>query len=251
MNMIRLLVALLPLTSACVSNSSQLGTRDSEAAAAYNLQLGIDYFRQGNLPEAKEKLDRSLKQNPKNAQTNMAVGMLYERLKDLRKAEQYYSRAVELDVDNGEVLNGYAVFLCRKGDHAKGEQLAIKAANNPLYKTPEAAWLNAGICALDGGKAEPAEAHFRKALALNARFAAALMQMTTLEFTANNLLPARGFLERFLQTSKDSAEALWLGVRIEQGLGNASGAADYARRLKAQFPTSVETKALLNAENKK
>jgi type IV pilus assembly protein PilF len=242
---------LVALLTGCISSTPQLGKKDSESAAAYNLQLGIDYFRQGNLSEAKEKLDRSLQQNPKNAQTYVASGLLYDRLGDAHKADQYLSKAVELDAKNGDVLNSYAVFLCRKGDYAKGEKMALQAAANQLYKTPEMAYFNAGNCAADAGHAANAEAYFRSALAARPNFTAALLQMAELEFRAGNFLPARAFLERFQQSAKPTAASLWLLVRVEQGLGNGSLSADYARRLMQDFPTSIETKQLLESEKKK
>lgn len=236
--------------TACVSSEPQLGMKDSEAAAAYNLQLGVDYFRQGDLSQAKDKLDRSLQQNPKNAQTYVASGMLYDRLGEARKADQYFNKAVDLEPKNGEIVNSYAVFLCRKGDHAKGEQMALQAATNPLYKTPEAAYLNAGNCAVDAGRDAKAEEYFRKALALRPNFSAALLQMAELEFKGGNYLPARGFLERFQQSAKPTSASLWLLFRVETALGNAGQSADYARRLKQEFPTATETKALLELEKK-
>ncbi|MGE0113357.1 MAG: type IV pilus biogenesis/stability protein PilW [Steroidobacteraceae bacterium] len=239
------------LIAACVSSGTGLGNKDMESAAAYNLQLGIDYFRQGNLSEAKEKLDRSLEQNPRNTQAYVASGMLYDRLGEPRKADRYFAKAVSMEPENAEVINSYAVFLCRKGDYAKGEQMALQAAANPLYKTPEAAYLNAGNCALDAGRNVNAEEHFRRALSLRPNFAAALLQMAELEFNAGNYLPSRGFLERFQQVSKPTAASLWLLVRVEYALGNSGLSADYARRLKEDFPTSLETKALLELEKRK
>ncbi len=238
------------LLAGCLSSTPQLGTKDNEAASSYNLQLGIDYFRQGNLSEAKEKLDRSLEQNPKNAQAYVASGMLYDRLGETRKADQYFSKAVNLDPRNGEVTNSYAVFLCRKGDYAKGEEMALQAALNPLYKTPEAALLNAGNCAIDAGRTSKAEEYFRRALALRPHFAPALLQMAELEFKAGNYLPSRGFLERFQQSAKPTPASLWLLVQVENALGNTGLSADYARRLKQDFPTAIETKSLLEFEKK-
>jgi type IV pilus assembly protein PilF len=246
-----LALLLLPiLTAACVSSSPQLGDKDNEAAASYNLQLGIDYFRQGDLSQAKEKLDRSMLQNPKNPEVYVASGMLYDRLGQARKADQYFNKAVDMDPQNGNVVNSYAVFLCRKGDHAKGERLALQAATNPLYKSPEAAFYNAGNCALDAGHPADAEKYLRSALALRPNFAGALLQLADIEFKAGNYLPARGFLERFQQVAKPSAESLWLLVRVEYALGNAGLAVDYARRLKREFPTAAETKFLLEFEKK-
>ena len=244
------LAVTLVLLAGCISSTPQLGNKDAEAAASYNLQLGIDYFRQGNLSQAKEKLDRSLQQNSKSAPAYVASALLYDRLGETRKATQYFDRAINLDPKNGESLNTYAVFLCRKGDFAKGEKLALESANNPLYKSPEAAFYNAGNCAVDAGRDKDAEIFYRRALSLRPNFAAALLQMADLEFRSGNFLPARAFLERFQQSAKPTAASLWLLVRVERALGNGSLAADYARRLQQDFPTSVEVKAMLQSQNK-
>jgi len=41
---------------------------------------------------------------------------------------------------------------------------------------------------------------------------------------------------------------LWLGVRIEEALGEPEAAARYAALLKRAFPESVETRKLLERE---
>jgi type IV pilus assembly protein PilF len=244
-----ILVALA--VSGCVTGDPPLGEKDNASAAAYNLQLGIDYFQQGNLSLAKEKLDRSMQQNPKNAQIYVASGMLYDRLGEGNKADQYFSKAANIEPKDGDIANSYAVFLCRRGDYKKGEALALKAASNPLYKTPEAAYFNAGNCAVDDRRSADAEKYFRRALAVSPNFAPALLQLAQLEFKAGNYLPARGFLERFQQTAKPTSASLWLLVQVEYALGNTSVSADYALRLKRDFPTASETKFLLEFENKK
>ncbi len=244
---IGILLATTVILSACVSSSPRLGNNDKEAAASYNLQLGIDYFQQGNLSLAKEKLDRSLKQDPHNAQIYVISGLLYDRLDEQNKAEGYFRKAISLEPKNGEVLNTYAVYLCRRKEYAKGEQYAVNAASNPLYKTPEAAWFNAGNCALDDKRPGKAEEYFRKALAIRPNFDAALMQMAELEYSAGNYFPSRAFLERFLQASRPTAASLWLAVRLERAAGNISMANEYARRLQQEFPTSVETKVMLGS----
>ena len=245
------LMFVLCLVSGCISNQPTLGTQDKETAAAYNLQLGIDYFSQGNLIQAKEKLDRSLLQNPKNAQAHAAAGLLYERLNELDKADQHYSRAVDLDPSNGNLVNMYGVFLCRRGEWVRGEKLALQAANNQLYKMPEMAYYNAGICAQDAGKLSVAEQHYRRALELNQKFSSALLQLAELKLTAHDFMSARGFLERFHSVSQATADSLWLGVRIERSDSNDSKAAEYVRRLKTEFPSSPQAAAVVDAERKK
>lgn len=244
---IGILLATTLVLAACVTSSPKLGSKDNEAAASYNLQLGIDYFQQGNLSLAKEKLDRSLEQNPHNAQIYVISGLLYDRLNEQSKAESYFRKAVSLEPKNGEVLNTYAVYLCRKKEYAKGEQYAVTAATNPLYKTPEAAWFNAGNCALDDKRPAKAEEYYRTALAVRPNFDAALLQMAELEYNAGNYFPSRAFLERFLQASRPTAASLWLAVKLERAAGNISMAGEYAKRLQQEFPTSVETKNMLES----
>jgi type IV pilus assembly protein PilF len=251
MKMFLIAIGVAILLNGCVVTTAKLGSKDDVAAASYNLQLGTDYFQQGNLALAKEKLDRSLEQNPKNAQTYVVAGLLYDRLNESKKANEYFNKAVSLDPKDGDVMNTYAVFQCRKGNYAKGEQAAVSAATNPLYTTPEAAWYNAGSCALNAKQTTKAESYLRKAVVVKPNFAAALLQLAELEFDAGNLLPSRAFLERFLQASAPTASSLWLAVRLERASGNTATAADYARRLQQDFPTSSEAKALLESDQKK
>lgn len=241
-------IALAMVLAGCSSSQSQMSSKQREEAASYNLQLGIDYLQKGNLSQAKEKIERSLDQNPRDSQTHVAAGLLYDRINENDLADNHFSRALSLDPKNASVQNNYAQFLCRKGDREKGEQLAAKAAADPLYKTPEAAWLNAGLCALNSNKMDAAEKYFRNSLAAKPNFPSALLQLADLEFKTGNYLPARGFLQRYMQVTATNPAALWLGVQIEKALGNTATASDYARRLKGDFPTSWETKALLASE---
>lgn len=220
-----------------------------EKAAQLNAQLGTDYFRQGNWSEAKSKLERALEQDSRNVQANMMAGLLFDQLGEQSKAESYFRRAVSLDEKNPETHNFYAVFLCRHGKNDAGEKQALIAASDPLYKTPESALLNAGTCARNGGNLANAEKHFRRALQLQPRFAPALFEMADLNFRANQLMPARAFLERNLAASPAGPRALLLAYKIEAALGNRSVAADYARRLRNDFTTSDEAKALAEIEH--
>lgn len=256
MKAVMLVLALAGLAG-CVSSvpndpgaqaSSRPPSRDLEQAAIYNTQLAVDALRKNNLQEAKDKITRALDQDPRNAEVQSAAGLIYERLGEDRTADGHFSRALSLAPQNPSIQNNYAVYLCRKGNAERGQKLFLEAAANPLYRTPEAAYVNAGTCARGAGNNEQAEQHFRKALGLNPRNAEALIQMADLELAAGNHLPARAFLERYLAVTPATAQSLWLGVRLERAMGNAQAATTYADRLKSQFPTSIETRQLLDSE---
>jgi type IV pilus assembly protein PilF len=227
--------------SKTVKDQSQRGE-----AAAINLQIGVDYFKQGDLQGAKDKIERALEQDPSNAMAHSTAGLLYDRLGETAKAENHYSRAVTLEPKNSDLHNNFAVFLCRHGKYEKGEKQALIAVADPLYKTPEIAYLNAAYCARGANNLKNAEQYFRGALAVQPRFVPALLEMADLEFRAKNYMSARGFLERYMKVQlTPSPASLWLGIRIERVLGNRGSATDYARRLVNDYPTADETKEFL------
>jgi type IV pilus assembly protein PilF len=75
-----------------------------------------------------------------------------------------------------------------------------------------------------------------------------LFALAEIENEQKNFLSARAFLERYLAVARTSPSSLWLGVRIERGLGNAGTANQYAQRLKNEYPSAPETRQLLESE---
>jgi len=245
---VMLVCACMLALGACTgSNSYDRDPSQREKAANYNLQLAGQYFLNGSYADAKDKIERSLEQNPRNAEAHLIAALLYERLHDDKQADSHFSRALSLDAKNPDIRNAYAGYLCGKGKYESGEKYAMEAATDPLNRARELAFTNAGKCARNAGRVEDAEQHFRDALSLNSHDLDALYQMADLEFQRDNYLPARAFLERFLQAAPASSSALLLGVNIERKMGNTAGAEFYARRLRSEFPTSVETQRLIES----
>ncbi len=244
--------ASLLVASGCTT-TSKTSTSDERPqsptdAAAYNAQLAAAYMRQGNLKAAQEKIDRALSQDPRNATVRTTAGLVYDRLGDDKKAEGYFSSAMRLKPDDPEVLNNYGVYLCRKGRATEGERLFVKAARNPLYRTPELAYNNAGLCLRNAGMKEEAQKHFEQALAIKPKFGDALLQLADLNFEQGRMAEAQTLVHRYLGGLPATPQILWLGVRVERALGNKAAADAYARRLKTEYPKTEQTRALLESE---
>jgi type IV pilus assembly protein PilF len=242
------LLALTICLAGCASTNNNVSTPQPQRAAEINLELGIEHLRKGNLQQAKDKIDRALEQNPRYGRAHLIAGMLYNRLGDESKAESHFERAISLEPKNPEFKNNYSTYLCQQKKFERGEKMALEAAADPLYKTPEVAFLNAGNCALGAGDMKRAEDNLRKALASQPRFGEALLQMADLEYRQTEYMSARAFLERYLEVGRTNPETLWLGVRIERGLGNNAQAQHYAQRLKSEYPSAAQTKELLESE---
>ena len=239
------LVAAWPVPACAQSAKAQ-----REQAAEINTELALAYMREGDLASARDKIEKALQQNGRKAKTQMAAGFIYDRLQDQRKANSHFEQAVRLGKDDPDVLNNAAVYFCRTGEYKRGEQFLLKAAASPLYKTPAAAYVNAGRCARSDGRASDAEKHFRKALALDPKQPDALLQMAELAQSGGNGLQARAFLERYTAVAPASASSLWLGRSIELTLGDAEQAQRYASRIKNEFPMSPEAGRLFDEEQR-
>jgi type IV pilus assembly protein PilF len=245
-----LIVSIVLAAVGCTSTSNDVTKPQPDRASEINLEMGIDYLRKGNLTQAKEKIDRSVQQNPRNGKAQAAAGLLYDRLGEAKKADSHFDRAISLESKDPEIANNYAAFLCRSDRFEKGEKFALQAANNPLYKTPEVAFLNAGHCARADGDLPRAEQHYRQALALRPRFSQALFELAEIEHQQKDYLSSRAFLQRLMELGRPNPQSLWLCVRTERALSNTSAAGACAARLKNEYPSAAETKELLESERK-
>lgn len=215
-----------------------------EDAARINARLAVEYMRRNEMQVARDKIERALQQNARDITVQLSAGLVYEQLRDGRTAEKHYRQALRIQSDSPQAQNSLGAFLCRNGNPEEGERMFLAAARNPLYRTPEVAYTNAGVCARGSGRLERAEELLRLALAQRAPYPEALVQMAGVSLDLREPLKARAFLERYLGQAKADAPALMLGYRIEVAAGDAAAADAFVRRLREEFPESAEARAL-------
>jgi type IV pilus assembly protein PilF len=216
----------------------------TEDAAVYNTQLGIAYLNQGELGLAKDKLDRAVLQDPSFPEAHSARAMLYERLGDNDKADDEFRTALRLAPNDPNVVNNYAVYLCQRGRTNDGVKRFEQAAKNALYRTPEAAYTNAGVCLRAAKRDEEARVQFIKALQIKPNFSDAVLQLSDLEFQHNNLAQARQLIDNYLGNFPATPDLLFLGVRVARAQKDAVAVQRYSRKLQLDFPGSDQTRAL-------
>lgn len=221
---------------------------DRQEIAEANLNLGIAYMQQGQYQQALDKLNRARIAQPDYSPTYNAIGVLYQRLGEHEEAEKYYQYAIKLNPMDSDALNNYGQFLCQMGRMDDAENAFMESAGNPFYPTPEIAITNAGICALNNGKADIAEQYFNKALGKNPRFSPALIQMSEISYNRGEYLQARQFLNSYLVENRHNSKSLWLGIRIERELGDKNALSSYTLLLRNQFAESKEAVLLKQSE---
>jgi type IV pilus assembly protein PilF len=235
------MAAMTAAAAGCSTTATGPMQSNPQTAAHLNAELGLAYMEQGNNEEALKKLKHALELNPDSASANHYIAELYRKLGKTREAETHYRKALSLTPSDPMLLNNYGVFLCsqqRLDEALEKFQAAVKQA---FYKTPEVAYDNAGLCALQIPDTAKAEEYFRNALRLNPRMPDALYELADLSFKQGKYLHARAFVQRYLDVAKPNPQILWLAVRVERKLGDKAAAAGYAKQLRKRFPTADET----------
>lgn len=244
-----LLLAPVMLLVACTTTPVPSGRELSRSQLADQyVQLGVGYMKEGKYELATARLKRAAETDPKSAQAQNMLGLLYETLNQSEKAEAHYRKAVALDPELAPARNNYGTFLCNHGRSKEAEAEFKAALANPLYQNPEIAYTNAGLCLQRAGDLDRAEEYLRAALAKNPRMALALFNMSRISLETGHTLSARAYLQRYQEVAPVTAESLWLGYQVEKRLGDNDAASSYATRLEADFPDSQELRLLHKAQ---
>lgn len=160
-------LVIINLTSCISSKVPNISSQNhyNPKAAAYNVQLGLAYLKQGNRQRAKQKLLTAIEEDPNSTSANDALAYYFESVKNLLEAENYYQRAIQLSPQSGAGLNNYGAFLCRQKQYTQANDYFLKAAKDPNYLNTGLAYENAGLCAVAAKNDDQAKQYFQMALA--------------------------------------------------------------------------------------
>lgn len=221
---------------------------DDNRRAQVHTELGSGYYGMGKLGIALEELNEAIRADSKYAPAYYILGLVYMELREDAKAEENFQRSLNIDPVNSEAHNNYGWFLCQRNrvDDAIGHFMT--ALKNPLYATPEVAYLNAGLCLLKKGDEKGGEELLLRAIKFQTVPPQALYQLSELNLRRGSFGDAQFFLERYLKAAAPSPEGLWLGLRIAHRMGNRDEETNYGLQLRKKFPDSREALAYRNRE---
>ena len=235
------------LLGACAQTpeSKETGAEESTALnrARVHTELATAYYGAGQYNIALEEVGIALSADSNYLPAVNQLGLIHLALGQTEAAQRELKRAIRINPDDPSVNNNYGMLLCTMGKPDEAMRYFDKALSDPLYRTPEFAYVNAGLCLKREGQYVQAEQFLRRALALAPSQPQALYQMADLEFRKGELESARIFITRHLQVVVSGPDALWLAARIEQKLGNYVALESYGAQLNRRFPDSAQANA--------
>ena len=229
-------------------------------------EMGKQYLHRGDQETALQRLRKAIEIDPKNADAHNTLAVLYANLKKLELAEEHFTRSVKLEPDDASIQNNYALFLCNNEREEEADAHFLKALANPLYKTPEVATTNAGLCAMRINKYQQAENYFIQSLksenpnpspASQQAITLALFKMAELNYRFSDYRRARSYLDRYEDYLKQhngenaeihTAQTLCVNVLVERALGNRNEEASYMVLLRGKFADSKQAQTQCASE---
>ncbi len=209
-------------------------------AAELNTQLAIGYIQRQQYKPAKDKLEKSIEQNPDYLPAYKTLAYLYALLGQTEKADEKYQEALELKPDDADLSNSYGAFLCTLGQYDEAQERLKVAYSDPFYESLYLAESNAGSCYIKQGEYKQAEALLRRSLRKEPKLPGSLISMAEVGIKTERYLMARAYIQRYHAIVGPSAESLWIQIQAEKNLGAKDHYMKYARKLIQDFPDSDE-----------
>jgi type IV pilus assembly protein PilF len=224
-------------------------TTRSQAIAKIHTELAASYFGRTQYDIALSEISVALQAESGYAPAFNVRGLIRMALHEDKQADEDFRRSLQLDNSDSNTHNNYGWFLCQRGREQESIGEFLIAVKNPLYTTPEKAYVNAGVCAKKAGKFKDAEEYLQRALARQPNFQDALFAMADVNFAMHDYAGAKSYFLRFLKQSAElTAENLWLAIHIERKVGDRNSEESYSLQLRKRFPDARETQLLLKGE---
>lgn len=230
------------------ASPDQLSSQANTSARVHTELAGL-YYERAQMGIALDEVEQALQADRNYAPAYSVRGLIHMELREDKEAEEDFQQSLRLDKSDSETHNNYGWFLCQRGKEKESIPHFMAALKNPLYETPQRAWLNAGLCSRKAGNDKDAEEFLRRALQLQPGLPQALLGMAELSFANGDYLAAKKYFAAFSgKTDTLTAEQLWLAIRIERKVGDRNSEASYGMQLRNRFPDSRENQSFINGK---
>lgn len=245
----RAALMVLLVLAGCAGPVKQPGNERAQSSAKIHTELAGLYFERAQMGVALSEIDLALLADRNYAPAYNVRGLIHMSLREDAEAEADFAQSLRLDKTDSEAHNNYGWFLCQRGREQESIAHFMAAVKNPLYATPERAYLNAGLCFLKAGNNKDAEDFLQRALRVQPDLTQALIAMAELKFAESDSRAASKYFARYAQKNENlTAGQLWLAVRIERMAGDGNAEANYASQLRQRYPDARETQLLMHGE---
>lgn len=244
--------------SGCTTTTTSGGTSANQGSAAVftpsdepearrrariRLELATNYFENGQTTVALDEVKQALVADPTYPDAFNLRGLIYLRLNEFGQAEDSFRRALGLRANDPNLLHNLGWLHCQQRKYAEADQGFVTALANPAYTARSKTLMARGLCQVEAGQVAEAEQSFLKAYELDASNPVVGYHLSNLLMRRNELTRAQFYIRRLNNSEFSNAETLWLGIKVEHGLGDTVAMRQLGEQLRRRFPEARETGA--------
>jgi len=247
------LVLLSVILSGCVTQNYEnddtpvvQNQANRDDMAATRVSLGLGYLKMGNMPQAKQNLEKAKNFSPEMVQVYTAFAHYYETVGEHKQTVESYEKALSIKSDDADTLNNYGVYLCRQDKIEAAEKQLLKAIAVPSYILVAKSYENLSACFLQKDDFDKAEMYLNKAISHSPSSSSTLFQMVQLQYAMGDYKQAKSFEQRFEKvTRRFTSQSLALSYKVHYKLGQRKTAKNYGTMLVKMYPQSWEAQQYL------
>lgn len=213
---------------------------DARRRAKIRLELATSYFSNGQVTVALDEVKQAIATDPTFFDAYNLRGLVYQRLNNPALAEESYRRALVLNPGAAGVQHNYGLMMCQTGRVQEGIQLLTQAIANPLYGDRAKTYMAKAGCELSIGRREAAEASYLKSYELDPGNPITAYNLSKLLFERGDYQRAQFYIRRLNNGPLANSESLWLGIKVEQRMGNTDAVSQLGTQLQKRFGQSHE-----------
>ncbi|WP_138515686.1 type IV pilus biogenesis/stability protein PilW [Rhodoferax bucti] len=208
--------------------------------AKIRLELAAGYYNNGQTTVALDELKQSISADAGLFEAHNLRGLIYMRLNDFALAEESFRRALQLNPQAASVQHNYGWLLCQNGRMQDSYTQFQGAIANPNYADLSKSWMAMGVCQSKAGARNEAINSLTRASELDPANPVAGYNLALLLLQRGELAKAQFQVRRINNSDYANAESLWLGIKIEQLLGNKDAVTQLGSQLRKRFAQSKE-----------
>ncbi|MGV3681988.1 MAG: type IV pilus biogenesis/stability protein PilW [Acidovorax sp.] len=216
---------------------------EARRRARIRLELATNYFENGQTTVALDEVKQALVADPTYSDAFNLRGLIYLRLNEFGQAEESFRRALGLRSNDPNLLHNLGWLHCQQRKYAEADQSFVTALANPAYTARGKTLMARGLCQVEAGQVAEAEQSLLKAYELDASNPVVGYHLSNLLMRRNELTRAQFYIRRLNNSEFANAETLWLGIKVEHGLGDTVALRQLGDQLRRRFPDARETGA--------
>ena len=217
---------------------------DASKRARLRMELASGYFGRGQMTTALDQVKLALQADPTLSEAYNLRGLIYANLGDEKLAEDSFRRALQLNPRDADTMQNFGYFLCQKKRYPEATAMFDQALAVPQYRDQSRTLLTKGMCEAFAGQLAESEATLVRAYQLDPLNPSTSVNLAGVLYRRGDYERARFYIRRVNSNPQFAgSQTLWLAARIEQRLGNRSGAQELGDQLRRRFPDSREAES--------